>query len=102
MNRLYNVKKYERSASRLADWMEANIPEGLTVVSFPVSHRRFIRRTNIMEWGSQEIKRRTKVVRIFPNEASRLRLINAILMENDEAWQTGRRYLTFEKKEPPS
>jgi len=55
-----------------------------------------------MEWGSQEIKRRTKVVRIFPNEASRLQLINAILMENDEAWQTGRRYLKFEKKEPPS
>lgn len=97
------VKKYERSAPRLADWMEINIPEGLTVLSFPESHRRFIRTTNVLERVSQEIKRRTKVVRIFPNEASCLRLVSALLMEYDEAWQTGRKYLTFdEKREPPS
>lgn len=96
------VKKYEQSAPRLANWMEVNIPEGLTVLSFPVSHWRFIRTTNVLERLSQEIKRRTKVVRIFPNEASCLRLVSAILMEYDEAWQTGRRYLTIEKKEPPS
>ena len=96
------VKKYERSAPRLADWMEINIPEGLTVFSFPVSHRRFIRTTNVLERVSQEIKRRTKVVRIFPNEPSCLRLVSALLMEYDEAWQTGRIYLTFEKLEPPS
>jgi transposase-like protein len=82
--------------------MEVNIPEGLTVLSFPVTHRRFIRTTNVLERLSQEIKRRTKVVRIFPNEASSLRLVSAILMEYDEAWQTGRKYLTIEKKEPPS
>lgn len=96
------VKKYERTAPRLANWMEVNIPEGLTVLSFPVSHWRFIRTTNVLERISQEIKRRTKVVRIFPNEASCLRLISAILMEYDEAWQTGRRYLTFEKGDPTS
>ncbi len=93
------VKKYERSAPRLADWMEVNIPEGLTVLSFPVSHRRFIRTTNILERVNQEIKRRTRVVRIFPNEASCLRLVSALLMEFDEAWQTGRKYLTFEKND---
>ena len=96
------VKKYEQSAPRLANWMEVNIPEGLTVLSFPVSHWRFIRTTNVLERLSQEIKRRTKVVRIFPNVASCLRLASAILMEYDEAWQTGRRYLTIEMKEPPS
>jgi transposase-like protein len=96
------VKKYEQTAPRLANWMEVNIPEGLTVLSFPVSHWRFIRTTNILERISQEIKRRTKVVRIFPNENSCLRLISAILMEYDEAWQTGRRYLTFEKSDPSS
>ena len=96
------VKKYEQSAPRLADWMEANLPEGLTVLSFPVSHRRFIRTTNLLERVSQEIKRRTKVVRIFPNEASCLRLVSARLMEYDEAWQTGRKYLSFEKTGSPS
>jgi transposase-like protein len=94
------VKKYGQSAPRLASWMEVNLPEGLTVFSFPVSHWRFIRTTNILERVSQEIKRRTKVVRIFPNEVSCLRLVSAILMECDEAWQTGRRYLTFEEKSP--
>jgi putative transposase len=90
------VQKYERSASRLADWMEKNIPEGLSVFTFPEAHRRFIRTTNGLERISQEIKRRTRVVRIFPNEASCLRLISAILMEADEAWRTGRKVLTME------
>lgn len=96
------VQKYERSASRLADWMEKNIPEGLSVFSFPEAHRRFIRTTNGLERISQEIKRRTRVVRIFPNEASCLRLISAILMEEDEAWRTGRKVLTLEIDEPSS
>jgi transposase-like protein len=89
------VQKYERSALRLADWMEGNLSEGLTVLSFPEAHRRFIRTTNGLERVSQEIRRRTRVVRIFPNEASCLRLISAILMEISETWETGRVYLTF-------
>lgn len=89
------VQKYERSASRLADWMEGNLSEGLTVLAFPEAHRRFIRTTNGLERVSQEIRRRTRVVRIFPNEASCLRLVSAILMEISETWETGRVYLTF-------
>ena len=89
------VQKYERSASRLADWLEGNLSEGLTVLAFPEAHRRFIRTTNGLERVSQEIRRRTRVVRIFPNEASCLRLISAILMEISETWETGRVYLTF-------
>jgi putative transposase len=89
------VQKYERSASRLADWMEGNLSEGLTVLAFPEAHRRFIRTTNGLERVSQEIRRRTRVVRIFPNEASCLRLISAILMEISETWETGRVYLSF-------
>lgn len=91
------VQKYEHHASRLADWMEKNIPEGLTVFSFQESHRRFIRTTNGLERVSREVRRRTRVVGIFPNEASCLRLISAILMEISEAWETGRTYLTFER-----
>ncbi len=93
------IRKYERSASRLANWMEHAIPEGFPVFDFPAEHRRRIRTTNMLERLSQEIRRRTRVVNIFPNEASCLRLTSAILMEVDEEWQTGRRYLSFEGTE---
>jgi transposase-like protein len=95
------IEKYEKTASKLAAWLEANIPEGLTVFAFPVAHRRLIRTTNGLERVSREVHRRTRVVGIFPNEAACLRLVSAILMEIDDAWQTGRVYLTFERDEPP-
>jgi putative transposase len=91
------IKKYEKSASKLASWLEANIPEGLAVFVFPAAHRRFIRTTNGLERVSREVHRRTRVVSIFPNEASCLRLVSAILMEIDDAWRTGRVYLSYEK-----
>lgn len=90
------IRKYEKSAPRLANWMEHNIPEGLTVFSFPPKHQRRIRTSNMLERLSREIKRRTRVVTIFPNEASCLRLITAFLMEKSEEWETGRIYLVFE------
>ena len=93
------IRKYERNASRLANWMEQAIPEGFAVFEFPVAHRRRLRTTNMLERLSQKIRSRTRVVRIFPNEASCLRLTSAILMEVDEEWQTGRRYLSFEGSE---
>lgn len=95
------VEKYAKSASRLADWIEKNIPEGLTVFAFPVKHQRKLRTSNPIERLNREIRRRTAVVSIFPNEAACLRLISAVLMEYDEEWQTGRVYLTFENDEPP-
>ncbi|NIP69917.1 MAG: IS256 family transposase [Planctomycetales bacterium] len=90
------VRKYAKKAARLAEWLEHNLPEGLTVFAIPAPHRRRIRTTNGLERVSQEIRRRTRVVRIFPNEASCLRLVSALLMEISEEWETGRRYLTFE------
>ena len=89
------VRKYAEVASDLADWMEVAIPEGLTVFDFPEAHRRRIRTSNMLERVNQEIKRRTRVVRIFPNQAARLRLVSAILMEIDENWETGRIYLNI-------
>ena len=91
------VEKYQEKSSRLATWMETNIPEGLTVFAFPATHRRKLRTTNMVERLNREIRRRTKVVSIFPNEASCLRLASAILMEISEDWLTGRKYLSFEK-----
>jgi len=90
------VQKYADTVPALADWLEKNIPEGLTVFSFPASHRRRLRTANGLERLSREIKRRTRVVSIFPNEAACLRLISAVLMEIDESWQTDRIYLTIE------
>jgi putative transposase len=89
------ISKYAVVASRLAEWMEVAIPEGLTVFNFPESHRRRIRTSNLLERVSQEIKRRTRVIRIFPNQQSCLRLVSAILMEISEDWETGRIYLTI-------
>ena len=90
------VQKYEKRASHLAQWLEENIPEGLTVFAFPARHRRFIRTTNGLERLHREIRRRSRVVGIFPNEASCLRLVTAIAMEISEDWLTGRVYLRFD------
>ena len=91
------VEKYAQSASKLADWLEGNIPEGLTVYSFPADHRRRIRTVNSLERVCLEIRRRTRVAVIFPNEASCLRVVSARLMEMSEHWETGRVYLSFER-----
>lgn len=91
------VQKYAQAAPALADWLEKNIPEGLTVFSFPASQRHRLRTSNGLERLSREIKRRTRVVSIFPNEAACLRLISAILMEINEEWQVDDRiYLEIE------
>jgi len=86
------IQKYAKSAPRLSAWLEANLAEGFTVFDFPIKHRRFIRTTNSLERVNREIRRRTRVVGIFPNESSCLRLISAILMETSEKWQIGKRY----------
>ena len=89
------VQKYATLAPRLSSWMETNIPEGLTVFAFPVAHRRLLRTTNGLERVNQEIRRRTRVVGIFPNEASCVRLVSAIAMEISEEWEAGKAYLSL-------
>lgn len=86
------IQKYAPSAPKLSAWLEENLLEGLTVFDFPLEHRRSIRTTNSLERVNQEIRRRTRVVGIFPNEASCLRLVSAILMEISEDWQIGKHY----------
>ena len=90
------VTKYAQDAPRLATWMEENLPEGLTVFAFPQKHRRLIRTTNGLERLNREIRRRTRVASLFPNEASCLRLVTAVVMEISEDWQTGKRYIKWE------
>ncbi len=90
------LQRYRSVAPKLAVWMEENLMEGLMVYAFPEEHRRLLRTTNGLERLNQEIRRRTRVARLFPNEASCLRLITAVVMEISEEWETGKKYLTFE------
>jgi transposase-like protein len=90
------VQKYEKSASRLSTWMATNIQEGLTVFSFPGAFRTLLRTNNCVERLHREVRRRARVVSIFPNQASCLRLVSAVLSEISEEWLTGRTYLNFQ------
>jgi len=86
------IQKYAVSAPRLSAWLEDNLSEGFSVFDFPLEHRKTIRTTNSLERINKEIRRRTRVVGVFPNEASCLRLVSALLMEISEEWQIGKRY----------
>jgi transposase-like protein len=95
-HRLRNcVEKYSESLPELSEWLEENVPESLAVFALPAEHRRRMRTTNMLERLHQEIKRRTRVARLFANEASLLRLVSAIEMEISEDWIAGKRYLNM-------
>ena len=83
--------------NKVSEHIEEHIEECLSCLVFPESHRRRIRTTNGLERLNQEIKRRTRVVRIFPNRQSCLRLVTALAVEMSEEWVTGRRYLDMEE-----
>ena len=91
------VQKYRDTAPKLAEWLEANVPEGLTVFQLPSKHRVRMRTSNAIERAvQQEIKRRTSKIRIFPNVESLLRLVTAVLVEIDEKWSVARdRYIIW-------
>jgi transposase-like protein len=89
------AQKYEKEASSLSKWMLDNLPEGFTFFNFPASHWVKIRTSNVLERLNREVKRRTRVVSIFPNAASCERLVSAILVEKSEEWQASDAYLNF-------
>jgi transposase-like protein len=89
------VEKHASSAPKLAAWLEENVPQGLIVFDIPAKHRRRLRTNNLLERLNREIKRRTRVATLFPNEDSLLRLATAVLMETDEEWQTEKRYFSM-------
>ena len=92
------VARYHKTAPQLAAWLEENVPEALTVLRIPAAHRRRLRTTNGLERLNKEIKRRTRVATLFPNEASLLRLASAVLSEISDDWETERSYLNMEAK----
>jgi transposase-like protein len=92
------VERYQPIAPAFAQWAEENLPEGLTVFTLPGAHRTRLRTTNGLERLNREIKRRTRVVTVFPNEAALLRLASALLVEISEEWETGKVYLNLESE----
>jgi transposase-like protein len=92
------VAGYAERYPKLADWIDASVAEGLTIFAFPEAHRRLLRTSNLLEALNKEIKRRTRVATLFPNEASLLRLVSAVLVEISDDWETGRIYAAMDEK----
>jgi len=95
------VAFYSKPAPKLAEWMEQNLPEGFIVYGLPEAHRRRLRTSNAIERVNQELKRRTRVASLFPNEASLLRLVTALLCEISNEWATSKVYLNMNLTDPP-
>ena len=90
------LAKWEAKYPKLCLWVEENIEETLTYYRLPLPHHKHMKSTNMLERLNQEIKRRTHVVRIFPNAASCLRLVRALAIETHENWLEATRYLNME------
>jgi len=90
------LKKWQERYPKLTSWVEDNIEQTLTYYRWPLQHHKHLRSTNMLERVNQEIKRRTFVIRIFPNEASCLRLVRALAVEIHEDWIEQHRYLNMQ------
>ena len=91
------VAELEQKAPRVARLLDESGEEILGVYGLPEGHRKRMRTTNMLERQNQELKRRTRVIRVFPHEQSLLRLIAALLMETNQEWM-GRVYLRMEEE----
>lgn len=90
------LDKWGTRYAKLCAWVEENIEETFTFYSLPLAHHKHMKSTNMLERLNQEIKRRTHIVRIFPNAASCLRLVRALTAETHEDWIEGIRYLNMD------
>ena len=88
--------KWQAKYPKLTSWVEENIDETLTFYRLPRQHHKHMKSTNMLERLNEEIKRRTHVVRIFPNTDSCLRLVRALAVETHENWLEQHRYLNME------
>lgn len=88
--------KWQHKYPKLCDWAEENIEETLSFYQLPVQHHKHLKSTNMLERWMEEIKRRTHIIRIFPNPDSCLRLIRALAVEMDENWIEAVRYLNMD------
>ena len=89
------LQKWQGKYPKLCDWVENNIEDTLAFYRLPREHHKHLKSTNMLERLNEELKRRTHVVRIFPNEASCLRLTRALAAETHEDWIEATRYLNM-------
>ena len=89
------LEKWGDKYPKLCDWVEGAIEETFSFYNLPLQHHKHMKSSNMLERFNEEIKRRTYVVRIFPNEASCLRLVRALAVETHENWIEGTRYLNM-------
>jgi transposase-like protein len=90
-----SADRWTQSNRKVAERLEEDVEACLSCLAFPQSHQRRIRNTNGLERFNQEVRRRSRVVRIFPNTESCLRLVSALAAETSEEWITGKRYLNM-------
>jgi putative transposase len=90
------LAKWQTKYPRLCNWVEDNIEQTLTFYRLPLPHHKHMKSTNMLERLNQELKRRTHVVRIFPNAESCLRLVRALAVEMHENWLEATRYLNMD------
>jgi putative transposase len=88
--------KWQQKYPKLCAWVEDNIDETLSFYKLPLQHHKHLKSTNMLERLNEEIKRRTLVVRIFPNAESCLRLVRALATETHENWIEATRYLNMD------
>lgn len=88
-------KLIEEGLEGVAEWIEESIDDTLNVLNLPAHHRKRMKSTNMLERLNEEIRRRSRVIRIFPNRDSCARVITSVCQEISESWE-GRRYLNFE------
>ena len=89
------LDQLEDEKPEVARWIDEEIESCFSVYNLPPSHHRRMRSTNMIERLNQELKRRSNVIRIFPNESSCIRLLGTLCMEQSEVWESGRLYLTM-------
>jgi len=90
------VDKLEPVKQELANWVDEEIESCLSVYNLPPPHRRRMKSTNMIERFNQELKRRSRVIRIFPNDGSCMRVLGTLCMEQSEEWETNRIYLNMD------
>ena len=90
------LAKWQAKYPKLCAWVEDNIEETLTFYRLPRQHHKHMKSTNMLERLDEEIRRRTRVVRIFPNAESCLRLVRALAVETHEGWLETNRYLNMD------
>jgi len=90
------LERWGQKYPKLCEWVEENIGETFSFYRLPLQHHKHLKSTNMLERFNEEIKRRTRVVRIFPNGASCLRLIRALAVETHEGWLEASRYLNMD------